>query len=224
MKKSNAFARHQFHFKLVAIACFATGGWLLIQDVELSRIGLVEGDGWPLMAANPAVWAMAAFMAGIAILATQPQYWDDLFLALMDFGDNGHQVPRWLRFTLAALMLCLFLAVGYFVYRFNFTTTHVGLFPGQPITQDSMIKVLFINFGPECLAFIGGQVLRLGAIANKNQLAERLQVEPANRYQQRLLANLNDAADSAAEAHTSKAWAKFYRDNPDMAPNQGWRA
>jgi hypothetical protein len=67
-------------------------------------------------------------------------------------------------------------------------------------------------------------VLRLGAIANKNQLAERLQVEPANRYQQRLLANLNDAADSAAEAHTSKAWAKFYRDNPDMAPNQGWRA
>jgi hypothetical protein len=138
------------------------GGWLLIQDVELSRIGLVEGDGWPLMAANPAVWAMAAFMAGIAILATQPQYWDDLFLALMDFGDNGYQVPRWLRFTLAALMLCLFLSVAYFVYRFNFTTTHTGLFPGQPVTQDSMIKVLFINFGPECLAFISGQVLRLG--------------------------------------------------------------
>jgi hypothetical protein len=81
MKKSNAFARHQLHFKLVAIACLVTGGWLLIQDVELSRIGLVDGDGWPLMAANPAVWAMAAFMAGIAILATQPQYWDDLFLA-----------------------------------------------------------------------------------------------------------------------------------------------
>jgi hypothetical protein len=87
-----------------------------------------------------------------------------------------------------------------------------------------MIKVLFINFGPECLAFISGQVLRLGAIANKNQLAERLQVEPANRYQQKLLANLNDAADTAAEAHTSRAWSQFYRDNPDMAPNQAWRA
>jgi hypothetical protein len=147
MKKSNAFARHQLHFRLVAIACLVTGGWLLIQDVALSRIGLVEGDGWPLMAANPAVWAMAAFMGGIAILATQPQYWDDLFLALMDFGDNGHQVPRWLRFTLAALMLCLFLSVAYFVYRFNFTTTHAGLFPGLPVTQDSLIKVLFINFG-----------------------------------------------------------------------------
>jgi hypothetical protein len=48
----------------------------------------------------------------------------------MDFGDNGYQVPRWLRFTLAALMLCLFFSVAYFVYRFNFTTTHTGLFPG----------------------------------------------------------------------------------------------
>jgi hypothetical protein len=68
-----------------------------------------------------------------------------------------------------------------------------------------------------------GRCCGWGAIANKNQLAERLQVEPANRYQEKLLANLNDAADSAAEAHTGKAWSQFYRDNPDMAPSQGGR-
>jgi len=218
MKTSNAFARHQLHFRVVAIACFVFGGWVLIQDVALSKIGLMEGDGWSAANANPVVWAMAAFMGGMAILATQPAYWDDLFLALMAFGDNGYQVPRMVRFALAALMVCLFGAVSYFVYRFNFVSTHDALYPGLGVTQDTMTKVLFYNFGPEVLAFLGGQVLRLGAIAKKSQLAERLQVEPANRYQQKLLTNLNDAADSAAEAHTQRAWNDFYRQNPGMQP------
>jgi len=216
--KSNAFSRSMLHFRIVAIALFGAAGWVLMRDVELSKLGLINVEGWDILDANPACWGMAALMSGIVVLLTAPQYWDDIYAALMDFGGDSHEVPRVVRFALVALVLGGFGAICFIAYRFNFWTTHLQLYPDIVPNLNTSAATLFFNWGPECMAFLGGQVLRLGKIAQRSQLAESLQVEPANRYQQKLLTNLNDAADSAAEAHTQRAWNDFYRQNPGMQP------
>lgn len=222
MAKSNAFLRHPIYFKLIALAAIAAGGWLLVNNIELSRIGLTTVEGWDERWADPACWAMAALEAGLMLLLTQPDYWDDVYCALVDFGgENSHEVPKPIRFALSAVILAGLGAIVFISYRFDFISTLAGLYgPDAEATPNRTMFVLFYNFGSEGLSFIAGQVLRLSKLAQSSHLDESLKHEPANRYNARKLQHMNEAAEQAAEADAQKAWAEFYRQNPDFKPKQ----
>lgn len=216
---SAAFDRSGWHYQVASYAALACSGWLLWHNVELSRVGLINVEGWSNASANPACWAMAALETSIMILLTCPDYWDDVWSALINFGENDSEVPGLVRYALVGLVLSVFLGLVAISYGFDFWTTHQGLYPGEAITTKTALFTLFFNLGSEALAFASGQVRRLAKKARARQLTADMQIDPVTAYSTRMHRELVRAADSKAEADARRAWDQFYRDNPGMRPN-----
>jgi hypothetical protein len=216
-KVSNAFNRANWHYTIVWVAALVCGGWLLTENVELSKIGFINVEGWPLSPATTACWAMAAAEAGVMILATAPEYWDDIYRALVDFGgDDPDRVPRFVRFILIGLVGAVVLGIVAVVYWFDFRSTHMGLYGEAPVTAKTGAFTLFFNVGSEVLAFIAGQVRRLGKLARRRALQEAVEVEPQVAYGEHMLVEMKDFSRERAAADSRKMWDAFYRQNPHV--------
>jgi hypothetical protein len=217
MARSNAFIRANWHYHLVAMAALVCAGWLLNENVALSFLGFTQYEGWPTSPATVACWSMAAAEAGVMILATAVDYWDDLYLALVDFGgDNPDSVPRGVRFLLIGLVVAVLVGIVTVVYWFDFRSTHLGLYGGAPVTPKTGAFTLFFNLGSEVLAFLAGQIYRLGRLARRRALKEAVEVEPQVTYGEVMLKEMKDVSRERAEADSRRLWDEFYKQNPHI--------
>ena len=205
-----AFRRASAWYKFVALSCFGAGGWVLWQNVELSRLGL-RADGWVDANIWPIAIGIAALESAVSIFLTQPENWDDIWANLEGLGGSGEKMPTSVKIALSAFCLLMLLAMCVGAYAFDFYSTHEGLYPGGLISFKTALFTLGYNFGTELLAFFGFQCLRMSKFAERGEIQERSILEPQNRYGRQMLRHRVDMADQRAQFDIQKereAWAR----------------
>jgi hypothetical protein len=200
-KPRNVFRRPAPWYRIVGLACFCFGGWVLLANIELTVLGLVE-EGWPREFINPLAWGIAAIEAAVSIFLTQPENWGDLWDGLEDIatGRDESALPGWLGLALAATFLTVIAAMTMGAYAFDFFSTHSGLYGLEgEITWKTALFTLGYNWGTELLCFFGWQSLRMGKLADRDNLAERMEVEPEIVWRQQILKHRTDMAREMAQ-------------------------
>lgn len=197
----NVFRRPAPWYKIVAFACFGFGGWVLLANVELTILGLVA-EGWPESFIQPIAWGIAAVEAAVSIFLTQPENWDDLWAGVEGIAsDRGNSsLPGWVGLVLAALFITLVVGMTGGAYAFDFFSTHQGLNGlDAPITWKTALFTLGYNWGTELLCFFGWQSMRMGKLASRDQLQEKLEIEPEIILREQLLEHRKQLAKRAAQ-------------------------
>jgi hypothetical protein len=197
----NVFRRPAPWYRIVAISCFCFGGWVLMANIELTILGLVA-EGWPREFIDPLAWGIAAIEAAVSIFLTQPENWGDLWDGLEDVatGRDESTLPGWLGLALAATFLTVVLAMTAGAYAFDFFSTHSGLYGLEVgITWKSALFTLGYNWGTELLCFFGWQSWRMARIASRDNLTERMEVEPEIIWREQLLQHRTAMAKEMAQ-------------------------
>lgn len=216
------FRRASLWYSLIGWGAILSGGWILYRNVQLTRIGLFA-EGWRAIDVDAIALGMAALESAVSIFATQPENWDDIWINLEDMGTGGKsQMPLVVKLIFSAILVGFIATACIGAYCFDFYSTHGGLYPGQVIVGKSALFSLGFNFGTELLAFFGFQCLRSAKRVKREELLERLEVEPANRYNQKLLQHRNHFAEQQAEDDIKDERAAYRHQRSNVNQN-GYR-
>jgi hypothetical protein len=194
-------------------------GWVLFRNVELSYIGLINGEEWPPASAFPAAAAIAVAEFLACLLLTSPEWIGDIFESLVALGDpSQHKTKVWpvIRWLQAALAITALLAFVVLIYGFDFVSTHWGNYGHLNLTLVSSLFTLFFNVGSEVLAFGAGQAKRLGQAAKLRAANERITLGSSLKYSETLAEELDGLAEGQARSEASQVWDRFYRSNPHI--------
>ena len=173
------FRRAPAWYTLMGWGALLSGGWILWQNVALTRLGLFN-DGWSAVNINPIAVGIAVLEGAISIFVTNPENWDEIWDLIEGAGEQvSVGAPRIIKLAIGAIFCVLILAFISGAYAFDFFSTHTGLYGIEAvITFKSMLFTLGYNFGTELLSFFGFQCLRAGKQASIDNLREQATVEP----------------------------------------------